>query len=96
MSYSFRIKADTKGDAGDQVAAELGKTVELQPIHATDRQATQNAAAAFIDVLRDPEPGEQIVLTVTGSVAWTGADVLTGVSIHAASVSIAAAIVPKD
>jgi hypothetical protein len=82
MSYSFSIKADTKDDAGVKVEAELGKVVANQPSHAADRQAAQDAAEAFIDVVRDPAEGECIGVTMSGSLSWQADNVFTGASVN--------------
>ncbi len=82
MSYSFAIKADTKDDAGVKVEAELGQVALNQPSHAFDRQAAQNAAEAFIDVLRDPKEGEYVGVSISGSLSWQEADVFTGASVN--------------
>jgi hypothetical protein len=82
MSYSFGIKADTKDEAGKKVEAELATVVASQPSHAADRQAAQDAAEAFIDVLRDPAEGECIGVSMSGSLSWQTANVFTGASVN--------------
>jgi hypothetical protein len=82
MSYSFSILADTKDDAGVKVEAELGKVVTAQPSHEYDRQAAQNAAEAFIDVLRDPREGECVGVSMSGSLIWREGYVFTGASVN--------------
>jgi|HubBroStandDraft_1064217.scaffolds.fasta_scaffold328622_1 hypothetical protein len=82
MSYSFAIQADTKDEAGVKVEAELGKVVEGQPSHAFDRQAAQDAAEAFIDVLRDPKEGEYVGVSMSGSLSWQETNVFTGASVN--------------
>jgi hypothetical protein len=72
MSYSFSITAKTKDEAGLKVEAELAKVVDQQRSHSADRQAAQDAAEAFIDVLADPGEGEEIFVSVNGSVAYYG------------------------
>jgi hypothetical protein len=90
MSYSFSITADTKDKAGVKVEAELAKVVNGQPSHESDRQAAQDAAERFIDVLRDLREGEHIGLSMSGSLSWQETGVFTG-----ASVNISAYIAPK-
>lgn len=82
MSYSFSIQAATKDEAGIKVETELGKVVTSQPSHAADRQAAQNAAEAFIDVLREPGEGQHIGVSMSGSLSWQAADVFTGASVN--------------
>lgn len=90
MSYSFSVRASTKDDAGVKVEAELATVVAGQPVHEADRQAAQDTAEAFIDVLRDPSDSEEIVVSVSGSLSWSEANVFTG-----AAVSVNAHIQPK-
>jgi hypothetical protein len=54
MSYSFSVTASSKDEAGKKVDAELANVVNGQPTHKHDRQAAQDAAEAFINVLREP------------------------------------------
>lgn len=90
MSYSFSVTAASKDEAGVKVEAELAKVVELQPPHAADRQAAQDAAEAFIGLVREPGEGECITVSVCGSLTWQTDDVFTG-----ASVSVHAYVGPK-
>lgn len=90
MSYSFVIAADTKDDARVKVEAELSKIVIAQPCHAADRQAAQDAAAAFIGILKEPSEGEIIEINMYGSLSWRDAD-----SFNLASVSVSACIKAK-
>ena len=82
MSYSLSIKADSKDEAGVKVEAELAKVVANHPSHAADRQAAQDAAEAFIDVLRDPTEGEQIGVSMSGSLSWQTENAFTGASVN--------------
>lgn len=82
MSYSFGITAATKDEAGVKVEAELAKVVENQPSHAADRQAAQDAAEAFIDVLKEPAEGECINVSMCGSLGWTDANNFTHASVN--------------
>jgi hypothetical protein len=91
MSYCFSVKAASKDEAGVKVEAELGKVVEWQPTHAADRQAAQDAAEAFINLLTDPGEGECIQVNVSGSLSWRDADVFT----HA-NVSVSASIAQQE
>ena len=91
MSYSFSVVAGSKDEAGVKVEAELGKVVASQPSHEFDRQAAQDAAEAFIDVLREPGEGERVGVSVSGSLSWQSADVFTG-----ASVNVSAWIAPAE
>jgi hypothetical protein len=70
MSYSFSVTAKTKDEAGKKVEAELGKVVTSQSVHDADRQAAQDVAEAFIDVLRDPIESEVVGVSMSGSLGW--------------------------
>jgi hypothetical protein len=70
MSYSFNVAASTKAEAKARISAEFDKVVASQPVHAADRDAAEAAAAAFVDVLADPADGEEIRVSVHGSVGW--------------------------
>ena|ERR1700729_1758305 len=91
MSYSFSIRVDSKDEAGIAVDDQLDEIVASQPIHNQDRQETQDAVEAFIELLRDPEENEEITITVSGSVV-AGADK----EITSASVNISVAISTKE
>jgi hypothetical protein len=82
MSYSFGVTADTKDEAGKKVEAELAQVVLSQPTHAADRQAAQDAAEAFIAVLRDPTEGEQIGVSMSGSLSGQAENIFTGASVN--------------
>lgn len=92
MSYSFYFAAATKDDAKRGVAEKMASVVEQQPNHKVDQEAAVNAANAFIDVLADPAEGEEVSVSMSGSVGWrtandapiyTGASVQVGASIRA-------------
>ena len=90
MSYSFGITAATKDEAGEKIEAEWGKIVIAQPSHAADRQAAQDAAKAFIGVLKEPSEGECIKVDMYGSLSWRDGNVFT-----AAQVNVSAYLAPK-
>lgn len=91
MSYSFTVKADTKDEAGVKVEAEFGKVVASQPIHDRDRQAAQDAAETFIDILKEPSENECVQVHVSGVLSWADVNTFTG-----ANVNVSASIVPKS
>lgn len=92
MSYSFIVRAADKADALRQVAAELAKVEEAQPIHAVDRAQAEAAAAAFIALLPDDDT-KGVQVNVHGSVSWTGTDVSI---IIGASVGVSASLMEKS
>lgn len=90
MSYSFTIAAVSKDEAGQKVADALGEVVTAQPVHATDRQAAQDAAEAFIGLVAEPGADEVINVSVSGSLGWRAENVFT-----ASSVSVQAWVAQK-
>ena len=90
MSYSFSITADTKEEAGSLVEQELAKVVVAQSVHDADRQAAQDAAEAFIDLLTEPSEDEEVSVSLTGSLSWRDENVFVG-----ASVNVSAYIRPR-
>ena len=94
MSYSFNVTAPTKDEAKEKITAEFDKVIASQPVHAADRDAAQAAAHAFVDVLSAPADGEEIRVSVHGSVGWRTEGNFThsniGVSAQRAQVQVAA------
>lgn len=80
MSYSFSVRASSKDEAGVKVEAELAKVMLAQPVHERDRQAAQDAAEAFINILSEPGAGECISLSINGSLSWRGVGDFSGSS----------------
>lgn len=91
MSYSFTVRAGSKGEAKSKVAAELEKVVAAQPDHEADQQQANAVAAAFIDVLADDEETKDVALDMHGSLAWG-----PGRAITSANISVSASLVAKD
>lgn len=83
MSYSFSVRAKSKTEASEKVAAELANVVSSQPVHAADRDQAQAAADAFIALLRDDET-QDVFVGVSGSVwAVDGGCNSAGVNVNA-------------
>lgn len=95
MSYSFTVRAATKVEAKEKVAAELAKVVETQPIHARDQQQAEAAASAFVDLLPEDDT-QDVTVSVHGSIGWYGSlddkTISAGVGIN---VGFAAKVAPK-
>lgn len=73
MSYSFTVKAASKAEAKEKVAAEFASVLQNQSIHAVDLGHAATAADAFLDLLDDSEAdGKDVILSVHGSVGWSG------------------------
>lgn len=98
MSYSFSVSAANAEDAKTELANQFDAVVAQQPIHSVDRDAAQAAVESMIDLVSPPSsaapsPGQQLHVTVYGSVssrpATQDADAFTnGVSLNV-SISIA-------
>lgn len=89
MSYSFAVKAASKAEAKQLVAAELDSVLASQPIHEADRQSAEAAAGAFIDLLRDDD-GLDVLVSVHGSVYVPDA------GLQSASVGVSAQLVARE
>lgn len=75
MSYSFAVSGVTKSEALAGVVAKFDEVVAAQPTHASDKPAAVAAAKAFIDLLKEPEEGEHITVSMHGSLGWHHTDV---------------------
>lgn len=71
MSYSFGVKASTKGDAKAAVLAKFDEIVGQQPIHARDSAAVLANAGLVIDLLADDDT-KDIAVSCNGYVSWNG------------------------
>ena len=69
MSYSFNVLAATSVLATAAVATKLDQTVSEQPIHEADKSQAQAAVDSLLPLLREPAEGEQISVSVSGSVS---------------------------
>ncbi len=93
MSYSFGITGASKADAAAKVAAEFDQVVANQPSHAADKEAAVAAASAFINILREPRDGEQITVSMHGSLGWESAS--SPVVFLSSNVGVSASITAK-
>jgi hypothetical protein len=71
VSYSFNVKRSTKEEAIAAVIEEMDKVVASQPIHATDREPTIEAAKAFVNLIPE-DTSKDVQVNVSGSVSWQG------------------------
>jgi hypothetical protein len=72
MSYSFSVKAANKTEAKKMVADQMQGVVNNQPVHKADADAAIAAAGAFIDILGEPNEGDEINVSVNGYLSWHG------------------------
>lgn len=91
MSYSFNVQAPTKAEAKEKIEAQFDAVLNSQPVHAADLPAARAAAAAFVDVLNEPNEAEQVKVRVNGYVSWRGA-----ADFVSASFGVTADLAPKD
>lgn len=69
MSYSFSVRAPTRIEAKEQIAAEFAKVVQHNAQHAgRDAGPAEQAVCAFVDVLGDPGEGQVVAVSVSGSI----------------------------
>lgn len=91
MSYSFSVSAATKADAKQKIEEAFANVVAGQPSHAADRDAAIAAAGAFVDILTEPADGQEVQVSLHGSLGWhhdapeafTGAGVGVSASLRA-------------
>ena len=91
MSYSFSVRADSKSDASAKVGAYLARVVEGQPSHAADINAAQNVADSLLAVLVDPAEGEEVYVSMSGSLSWREEGQFCG-----ANVSVSTSVAKKE
>jgi hypothetical protein len=70
MSYSFTVAADTKEEAKRKIAENFDNVVAGQSSHSADRDAGVACAQAFVDMLAEPVDGDEIYVSVHGSLSW--------------------------
>ena len=70
MSYSFSVTADNKTDATRQIREQFDAVVLAQPSHDADKEAAVVAAQSLVRVLVDPQEGEEIHVSMSGSLGW--------------------------
>jgi hypothetical protein len=71
MSYSFSAKGDDKAAALAAAAAQFDKMLEQQPVHTRDREAAMANLRAHLDLVEEPNEGEQVTISMHGSVSWS-------------------------
>lgn len=74
MSYSFSVSADSKEDATGKIREQFDAVVVNQPSHAADKEAAVVAAQSLVRLLVDPKDGEEIYVSMNGSLGWHSAD----------------------
>lgn len=89
MSYSFAVAASTKAEAASKASEQMAQVAASQSSHVADRQAAEDAAKAFVAVLREPAEGEQVEVRMSGSLSWENPDQTSFIS---ASVNVSAFI----
>ena len=92
MSYSISVRAVSVAAAALAVSAQLDEIVAQQPIHEADRAQALAATEAFLGLVREPGEGEEITVSLSGSVSKyrEGDD-----AFNSASVSVLAYVVQK-
>jgi hypothetical protein len=90
MSYSFNVKAATKSEAIKAAEVELHNVVAVQVVHIADRDKALAAVRSFVALLEEPQAGEQVVLSVNGSLGWRDHSRIEAKAFMHASVSVSA------
>jgi len=80
MSYSFTVKAATKAAALAAASAAFDSQVLVsQPVHKVDREAALKNAEAHVNLIADPKEGEEVALSMHGSIGgeidWSAGEV---------------------
>ena len=70
MSYSFSVTADTMDDATRQIREQFDAVVAAQPSHAADKEAAVVAAQTLVRLLDVSGDGEEIYVSMSGSLGW--------------------------
>lgn len=95
MSYSFNIRAATKAEAKAAVEAKFDEVIAGQPVHVRDRAAALANANAVIDLLADDDT-QDVGVTCSGYVSWSGAEPPETVPLTSASASASAGYLRRD
>lgn len=76
MSYSFSVSGANREEVRERIAEQFDTVVQQQPAHEADREASQNTAYALLDVLGESalQAGQQINVTIYGSLSQRNAD----------------------
>lgn len=89
MSYSFSVRAATKGAVLNLIEAELDKVVAGQPIHAEDRAQALDVAESFVDLIELGE-GQELNVSMFGSIG-AGAEGVTSAGVGVTVTAVQAA-----
>jgi hypothetical protein len=93
MSFSFFVRAATSDEAKRQVVLKLDEVVASQPIHELDRRLAEITAGALADFLTI-EDGQEISVSVSGSLGWRGQ--MEDRSFSSANLNVSASVVSKE
>lgn len=94
MSYSFSVAAASKALALAAASAELDKVVAAQAVHHNDHDLAEAAIDALLEATREPSEGEEVRVSVSGSLGWNKVDPKFGEFTHA-NLSINIAVLAK-
>lgn len=89
MSYSVNATAASKAAVLASICEKLDAVQQSQPIHAADMEQAKAATGASLDVLPEPNSGEEVYVAVSGSPGWQGTvdeHRLTPVDLHIGAV----------
>ena len=86
MSYSIRVKGASKAEAKANFTEAFDRdVVQNQPTHKVDRDAQIAHAHNLIDLVREPEEGNELVIDANGSVGWRGDSSCTPLEVWSAA-----------
>jgi hypothetical protein len=74
MSFSFNVRAPSADEAKRLVVLKMDEVVSSQPVHAQDRRLAEVTAGALAEFVK-LEEGQELSVSVSGSLGWRGHDV---------------------
>lgn len=73
MSFSFNVRAASVSEASMAVQAKMEEVIAAQPVHSVDQDAVIATTNLYLDIVGEPDAGNELSVSVNGSVAiWDG------------------------
>jgi hypothetical protein len=83
MSYSISRKGASKALALAALAVAFDEVVASQPVHAKDKEAALKQAEVVSTLIEEPSEGEEVYVSLSGSLSWREEGKFTNASINA-------------
>ena len=94
MSYSFSVRGASRIALIENVGAKLDEVVAGQPMHKHDRDQALASTKAFVEILPEPKAGQELMVSVHGSVGWMDHGAEGDVELTSAGVGVSVGFVP--